>query len=255
MGECSVGQHLLRIGRGKRGSLIVEASIILPLFIVGVLSVVMIMRYIAIQDRIDQHLMNEARLAAAEAHFIPMQGAAAILHYRARALDNREFRLENASVSLVNEETALLEADYIVKNKLPIDWIGRRPIREKALFRAWVGSTQEQSPMSWDDMQQAGESRPVMVFPRAGEKYHSESCGFIVNMATQTTLTAAIKRRYDPCSTCGAADTAMHELVYCYFKTGEVYHVGRCPLVDKYVIKIEETDAQERGYTPCMRCQ
>lgn len=213
------------------------------------------MRYIAVEDQIDHHLMNEARIAAMEAHFISLQGAAAILSYRAGALDNREFRLENADVSLIGDEKALLKADYIIQNKLPLDFIGRRPIREKALVRAWVGTAETCAPMSWDEMERAGESRPVFVFPRAGEKYHSESCGFVSHMPTETPLTADIKRNYEPCGICAATGASDYELVYCFFKAGKVYHLGRCPLVDTFIIKMEQTDAQERGYTPCMKCQ
>jgi hypothetical protein len=149
----------------------------------------------------------------------------------------------------------LFEGDYVIKNRLPFDWIGRRPIREKVLFRAWVGSSQALSPKPWEEMERIGESRPVFVFPKAGEKYHSETCGFVSNMPTETLLTTAIRRKYDPCHLCGASDAADYELVYCYFRAGEVYHIGRCSLVDKFIVKMERTDAEERGYAPCMKCR
>ena len=45
-----------------------------------------------------------------------------------------------------------------------------------------------------------------------------------------------------------------NQAVFCFFHSGEVYHRGDCPSVDKYYEKIQKREAISRGYSACSIC-
>src|SRR5665648_718980 len=49
-------------------------------------------------------------------------------------------------------------------------------------------------------------------------------------------------------------DDVETEDFYYFLKTGEAYHGGECPTVEKYVIEIEKETAVKKGYYPCFKC-
>ncbi|OPZ82855.1 MAG: hypothetical protein BWY74_04564 [Firmicutes bacterium ADurb.Bin419] len=59
---------------------------------------------------------------------------------------------------------------------------------------------------------------------------------------------------YSPCRLCHPENIRNGNLVYCFMTSGYAYHKGDCKMVDKYVISMEKYQAEERGYTPCLKC-
>jgi hypothetical protein len=67
-------------------------------------------------------------------------------------------------------------------------------------------------------------------------------------------LNSEIMKRYEPCPKCDSAKASDGILVYCFQAYGEAYHLRNCPMVDKYIISMEKSQAESRGYTPCLKC-
>ncbi len=254
MGAHKFCPNILKGKNRCRGSLIVEAAIFLPVFIIGILSMALIMRYIAMGEEINHHLLLEAQGASAEAHFIGPYVAKTHLAAKVNDINNRSFFADQVDTKIVTDNVIFLQAKYTPTKRLPLDFIGERVLEQQILFRCWVGTAPTIDPMPWDEMEKEEESENVFVFPRAGERYHKESCTYITNSPIELLLSSQVKNRYSPCKLCEARSTPMYNVVYCFTKTGQVYHVATCELVDKYVIEMEKGHATERGYTPCMKC-
>jgi hypothetical protein len=146
-----------------------------------------------------------------------------------------------------------MDLNYEVNVKLPLPFLKTLPASESLLFRAFVGRKEPTDPLPFEEMETEKMSDPVWIFPRSGERYHGESCTYIVAEPKQTVMTGLVRRSYSPCTTCDSKELTDGSLVYC-FRTGSVYHTGTCPTVDKYVIQVEREEATEKGYTACLKC-
>jgi hypothetical protein len=147
-----------------------------------------------------------------------------------------------------------MDLNYDVDIKLPIPFFEKLPVSESLLFRGFIGSEMPFDPISFEEMEREEQSHPVWIFPRAGGRYHKETCTFISSEPRQLIMSKNIRQRYEPCSICNPSELSNGELVYCYIKWGEAYHKGSCPAVDKYIISVEKEEAIQKGYTPCSKC-
>lgn len=245
---------ICRILKCKRGSLIVETTIILPIFLIGILTLAYLMKYIYMADEIETKLVIESKNAAIEANLVGTTVAGGFLERDAGTLATIDYKNIHANSHNGGNDVIIIDATYLTFTRLPIQFIKPVALNESISFRAWTGRKDHNHPMSWDDMRKDGNSDIKYIFPRAGERYHVKDCTYITNSPVEKILTASIKSTYGPCKICDAKTAIMYSLVYCYIKSGEVYHIASCPLVDKYVIEIDKKEAEEKGYTPCKKC-
>jgi hypothetical protein len=247
--------------RSKKGALTVEAAIFLPLVILSVLTVAYLLKLIAAQENVFHALADEARSLAANAALTPYP-----LFFEhdllARLADENGDEIENTRLSAFRyrfdaagySEQIHVTADYEIGVKLPAALIRSIPASDTLLCRAFVGAVSTGDPLPPSALAEEKESRTVWIFPRAGARYHGADCSYIVVHPKEVTLDDSVRRRYDPCKLCDPKGLGNGSPVYCFDRSGEVYHRGSCSSVDRYVIPIEKDEAEARGYTPCAKC-
>jgi hypothetical protein len=152
---------------------------------------------------------------------------------------------DNLIASSVSYDTPIL---------LPHIFASKLTVGDAILCRAFVGADNKGTPLPFDEMEKDDDGVMVWVFPRAGERYHGENCSVIKNNPREVILTSSVRRSYSACSLCKPGSISDGNLVYVFPKTGGVYHLGSCYIVERYVIQISEEDAKQQGYSACQRC-
>lgn len=244
----------------KKGSFTVEAAILLPIFIIGMLTISYQLKLIAVQENVFHSLSDEIRNVAAEAEVVPYP-----LFFDhdviKRITEENKGEIKNLRVSSffyridLGEHTDQIRVNlkYDIGVKLPKAVINLIPVSDIIICRAFVGADNSNKPMSIEDMEGAKDSVLVWIFPISGTKYHTDSCKYVSPYPMEMPLNENLRRKYGPCKLCNPKALANGSLVY-YFKYGDVFHDGSCSTVDKYVISIDICEAESRGYTPCAVC-
>jgi hypothetical protein len=247
--------------RSRRGSFTLEAAIFLPIFILAALTVAYLIKLIAVQENAFHAFADETRKVAAEASLSPYP-----LFFKgdvlARIGEENGGELENLRLSRFDyrygfgeyTEQIRVTIDYDIGVKLPAALIRAIPVSDTILCRAFVGATNADVPMSNEEMEEEKTSRTVWIFPRAGTKYHGETCSYIAVYPKELLLGEGVRRRYAPCKLCDPGSLPAGSVVYCFQSAGKAFHRGDCSSVDRYVTPIELEEAEARGYTPCAKC-
>ncbi len=245
----------------KKGSIGLEAAIILPLIILGVLSISYLIKINCANESVMSIAVDEARKLNIEA-YTPAGRAAAIIF----PMNLRERIQENSDCSWVKikdfrylytkeqmDNLISFQVDYKINCSFPI--LYHEPLlgKETVVTRAFVGSDRD-IQRGFSEMEEMEESEIVWIFPLAGEKYHRRDCSYIKVAATKTMLSQNIKRKYKPCSICDSKYLEKGSIVYCFFNNGQSYHRPNCYVVERYVVEIEKSEAVKRGYAPCLKC-
>jgi hypothetical protein len=250
----------------RRGSLAVEAAIFLPIFILGMLTLGYLIKLTGIEENVFHILSDETHKLAAESSVLPIPTIYES-DLRTRLTEENRGEISDIDVSPLlyrvpsisakgRVYTDLIGVSVSYKVPLKIAPIFRSEIlaEETVLCRAFVGANNDGTVKSFEEMEQADDSVKVWVFPRAGERYHGENCTYINNEPRELLLDKSVRSKYTPCSLCKAGSAANGSLVYCFPTSGQVYHIGSCYIVERYVISMSEEDAQSQGYTACSKC-
>jgi hypothetical protein len=255
-----MGQNIRIFKNTNKGFLSVEAAIFFPIFFIGVLTLAYLIRFMSIQESVFHSFTDEARVLSSEARFnvtAPLfESKLKTRIYDENGKDIQELDLENFQYLYYLSAPGMISIDlnYYIDIKLPIPFIDKLPVSESLLFRGFVGLERPFAPISIEEMEREEPSHLVWIFPRAGGRYHKETCTYISSEPRQLTMSKIIRQRYKPCSICKPFQLSDGGLVYCYIKWGEAYHKGSCPAIDKYVVSIEKEEAIQKGYTPCSKC-
>lgn len=245
----------------EKGSLVVEAAIFLPIFIIGMMTLGYLVKFNAIQENVFHSFADETGKVAAEASLNPTAPLFYENDVEGRINEENDEDILDTDVNsfryriptLVNDNIISASIDYEIDIGLPAKFIDSIPVSDSIVCRAFVGDVHKIAPMPFTEMEKSVNSDTVWVFPMAGTKYHGEQCSYIKNDPKERLLTREIKNQYSPCKTCNPTDLGYGNLVYC-FSTGHVYHKGECPTVTKYVTSMVKKEAESRGYSPCTRC-
>lgn len=244
----------------NRGFITLEASIFLPVFIIGILTIAYLMKFIYAQENLLYSICDEAKLVSKNTY---ISRIAPLISVRI------EDRLEKENVDVAWVQTTKFyylyrwngldgliryEAEYWMDIKFPIKLYNGFIGSETVVFRGLIGNRRNGEGTPYEEMEKEQPSSRVWIFPSAGEKFHKRDCSYIIVLPTETILTDAVKKRYHACPICGTKKVDQGSLVYCFYKTGEAYHTGKCPTVDKYVLEIEKDTAVKKGYAPCSKC-
>lgn len=248
-----------------RGSITIEAAIILPLFFLALVAIAFVIRIISLEEQIAFVTMDEARYVATQGYQQegPLKEAIieGSLRIRVDARLHEEAKLKgNGYLSGFSYRykdqglTDLISYSLEYQRKFPIPYFKEqnRWGVQTIVFRAFVGRSEEESFVPPDEIED--DDIIVWVFPVAGERYHLENCPHIKVLPRQTLLTEGIKRSFRNCKHCHPEKISTGNMVYIFPATGEVYHRGSCFLVDRYVISMERNIAEQKGYTPCLTC-
>lgn len=243
--------------KSKKGYLLVEAAIFLPLFIIAVLSMAYMIKYAMVSENVSQITFDETRVYIKEIYI-----SSTIGNERGKIKERLEIEMPQISeVKVSNILPFILSPDenyvfsydieYNVKVPVPI-FIEDTKGRQRIVFRPFVGKDNSTEKLMNPDEKE--EYKEVFVFPRAGERYHKADCIFIKSYAREERMGSKIKLKYDPCRLCDAKNIKTGETVYFFMKSGEKYHTPKCSIVDKYVITMDLQDAEAKGYTSCKKC-
>jgi hypothetical protein len=251
----------------RRGSLAVETAIFLPLFILGVLTLGWLIKFTSISENVYHALADETRGYAADA-VLSRAPAGLKSAVKARVEKENEGDITSVEVSPVRFDfpyasalsgrvyTHLIGASVSYRADVGLSHLFANGLTggETALSRAFVGASNPGDKMTFDEMEKGKDSRAVWVFPRAGERYHGESCSYIKNDPRERILTGAVRSGYSPCELCKPGGAPDGTLVYVFPSAGGAYHLGECYIVKRFVISMSEDDAKSKGYTKCAKC-
>lgn len=251
---------------GNSGQIAVEAAILLPLFIIGVLTIGYLLKFCMVSEGVHHALTDESHRIMADAPVVP---------YPAGGADELTRRIESESrgeAQNIKVSRFLYRVPGISKNgraysdliavsvsfdtplRLPRLFIGEVTGERTALSRAFVGMSNAGPVKPFSEMEEGNGGDTVWVFPRAGERYHGEHCRYIETYPRETLLDRNVRSRFSPCKLCKPESRRDGTLVYCFFTSGRAYHTGSCTTVERYVIEIGREDAEKQGYTPCSVC-
>lgn len=254
---------MFKIIRERRGSLSLETAILLPLVIIAVLSIAFILKVNSSIESVMAIATDESRKLAIEA-YTPAGGASAVTF--SNRLEKR-VKLEHTEIENVNASRLLylynfhglnklisFDLTYEMEPKPGLSMTGPIYVKEHILTRAFVGQDDYRHEEGFKLLEEEEESELCYVFPRAGEKHHKKNCRYIQNYAVKMTLGTRATKRFKPCKLCNAGNLKNGAGVYCFPKTGEVYHRESCNAVEKYVVEMEKAEAEKKGYAPCSVC-
>lgn len=238
----------------KKGSLIVEAAIILPIFILTLLSLILVIRIIGCEENVMRQYVTESEKSAKEAYAVNAISNIVLESRLKKALEEAEkIKLENLNLVDLGGKVRVSRLTYQVKYPLPEPFGRTLDFGEALLFRNFVGSKGDSPPMPTTELEENKESHVVYIFPRAGEKYHSKGCRIVKAAAILRVLSPSLRKNYKPCKHCKPKDIPDGSKVCC-FPSGDVFHSPTCFTVKRYVIEMQKQDAEYRGYTPCSIC-
>lgn len=250
-------------GLGKRkGSLMVEAAIVLPIFFLAILSLVLTIRLAEVEANTMASISKVSQAYAKEMYLVnlgPVQDLAFDVRVKKQVADQEKMVLgkvgvEKKTYPLRDQGLVKAALNYEIDLALPMRLSPALSFQESLLFRGFVGRKWPGPGFGFDEMERSDNPNGVFVFPRAGERYHIEDCRIIVVFPVEKILTQSLKSKYSPCKICKARDLPLGSKVYCFESSGRVYHKGICPSVDRYVIEIDKEEAIEKGYTACAYC-
>ncbi len=244
----------------QEGGITLEASLFLPIFLIGILTVAYLMKFVYLQEAILYQLCREARIQIRQsvAADLSITYPLVVSHRLSQSHLETEFYRHRLFLyplqTRLTDQVVHYEGKYYQKIPFPIQIYEGVAGKESVRFRPFVGRKYRGDAMDPKELEEKKESRMVWVFPKAGERYHERTCSVIEVFPHQTILTTSVRTRYRPCSHCRPEKRGNGSLVYCFPRAGEVYHQKACSLVTRYVIEIDQESAEAQGYTPCRLC-
>ena len=249
----------LKIVTNKKGSYLVEAAISLPIFLIALIVMnSIILMYACIED-CNFIAANEIRLGAAESVIADTSIA---VPYRVRKeIEGKHDQIESARLVDSLYRGSRWGVDELIAFDYRLTLSTHNPLGIKAeagydlalVTRAYIGRERDESSMSADEFMD-NDAEAVFIFPKRGEKYHSEGCGFLRAASRSAALTPAIKQKYRSCPLCKSGQAKNGSLIYYFPSAGEDYHRPGCASLQRNYIELDKSTAIERGYTPCSKC-
>ncbi len=250
-----VGKIFVRdLSNSKKGSLLIETTVILPLFIIAVIIMAYCVRVYAIDEFIGFKMCDETRriisypknkvIFASSISDIVSEVKSSADEITGAEISAMKFSYADLAYEL--EDLYEISLRYKIDLKLPIDMTDEL-IREKTVVaRGFSGRIYR--PSDYDSGDEI-----VWVFPEHGSRYHKAHCRYIKVYPKEKILTSVIKSKGCACKICASGELALGDRIM-IFNSGK-YHKEECSTVTKYVISIPLAEAAADGrYTPCSKC-
>ena len=238
----------------KRGMYIVEASIILPLFIASMVLMISIIPIISACENVVFNAADELRLTSAVAAFggngasYPAAATARVLSGDRRistfVVNSYRSRVTREGI----EDLIAVKFTAGFRNSISIIHVNGITFKGNLLSRAFTGSYHKVG----DDF----DDTVVYVFPEEGKRYHKKGCRYLQAHFHMTVLTDELMTKYHACPLCSAKRAHIGSTVICFERSGEAYHTSECRQVEKekYYTETIRSSAERAGYTPCSVC-
>lgn len=253
-----------------KGSLTVEASLVLPLFIAAIVALLFFIQAVRINVHIQKAVYNQTMRVAGYAYYVNVANPPvavenileaeyikySIINELGTEFMNNPYMVNNQNAFSLNFTNILDEGIIDValqyKLKVPFDilGVGEVPFVARARCKTWAGADTDKT--EWDT--------EMVYVTKYGEVYHNnKSCTFIksdvkrCSKAKAVTLVNESGERYKPCSLCSEGHASYVVPVY-YTKYGNRFHVNEnCGNLKSNVFSIEKDNAVKK-YRPCSKC-
>lgn len=241
-----------------KGSMTLEAAVILPLYAGFIVSILFFFRVLQIETEVAEALSYASRMTAVESSVVESEAA---------QLTSAEllFRKEVAQYSLIKEYVSIngqgitllgssAKGDYIklcatYKIRLPIGFFGVSGFTQtqKSVSRKWTGKHINSE-----------EDDPYVYYTETGKVYHlTKSCPYLdlsiqkVPLAEVSGLRNKSKRKYSGCRKCAKN---LSGVIYVYITDyGVLYHKDiSCSGLKRTIYTVRLSQVGERP--PCSKC-
>lgn len=243
--------------RNFKGSLFVDVSILLPIFILFCIFLISIFNVSITKQKVYEVLTDEGRLDSVNCvNKLPFN-LNQIENIKKRIIGSENYRGSKLNLTYspsLNLRLKTLKASY----KVNLKFLGQNFYdvnnNEEIRYRIFNGQKIYGSLLPFSELSTNDSSNIVYVFPRNGERYHKEDCFYIKNRPREKLFNYFISNNYKECKICNPSSLSFGTLVYVYEKTNKIFHLGTCSFVTKYVIKMTIKEAKDSGYTACKVC-
>ncbi|MDD7408207.1 MAG: hypothetical protein SOV71_01870 [Anaerovoracaceae bacterium] len=241
----------------KRGSMITEAAIVFPIYIIAVVTLCWLVKACFLETAVFCTSCSELQKESISiVHGIGGAGADIEDALERSGVDGSQFH-KKAQMKGISEEGVggfdKLKYSYDTRIKMPLPFVKEIKLENEIVYHKWDGYSRGGSPFPFAQMEQDGDGDPVIIFPRTGGRYHSKTCRYANAYPQTTTLSPGIRKKYSRCRLCTEGDESDGQTVY-IFKYGGSYHESDCSAVDKFIMTMDRKDAVKKGYTPCSVC-
>lgn len=244
----------------KKGAYIVEAVIVVPIFIMAVMMLISIIPIIATCENMVFATVDEMKAENIKAAFRKNPVAlSATLGHRIYEENNNVsvWKIDRLSYLYSSSEIDdLISVDFrsVFSQKNPLGLFSSIIFESRITSRVFTGKVFKEPPSGRDKFEEDEKEQWVYIFPEWGKKYHGKSCTYIRSACQMNYLSQNIKNKYSPCKLCDVKSAEIGTPVFCFVISGQVYHKAGCRIIDKYYIEIEKKDAEAKGYSPCSKC-
>ncbi len=243
----------------KRGSYIVEASIVLPIFMVAMIVLSAIVLFYASVEDANYVMATELRKGAIEAIGTKAQPLLPITikerisenHPIVKSQRVKEYGFRKTRDGM--DELIYIKLELYMKSNNPMGFLSEARYDASLMTRAYVGLKREADPMSEAEFRNELADE-VYVFPQDGKRYHNKNCSYVHAESKVVVLTDELRKKYSVCSVCKSKTVKNGSSVYIFPNYGENYHIAGCGVLRRRNIEIEKKTAIKRGYTPCSKC-
>lgn len=233
-----------------RGSLTVEAALVLPIFLFSMLLFLYIIQCIIYQDRIQWALVRVAREASMEQAVWEMEFMKNPVYFtnKLNQYVGSGFSISGLR-SRVEKDLIFLNAEYTVRLPFRLLPFQNLHFSQSVKTRAFVGVKDRGGTESED---------PIVFIIQTGRVYHkNKSCTYLEPVISKVLLQDMEQLRnlnggrYKPCSSC-TAENQRDSYVY-IASYGDRYHRNRnCNRIYHNIIEIKLSEAGKR--LPCSKC-
>ncbi len=239
--------------KSKKGSMIVEGAIFIPVFVVAAVVLVCLVKACWLQILVFNAAADQIKIAAANEMSVSAYGVSSELEDS--GVDSSGLTLRSGgSVTVAGiPDIQRIDFSYDSRIALPVSNVKSIFLDNRILSRKWTGKDIEGTAFGFEAMERDEDADEVYVFPRSGGRYHSEGCRYVQSYAEKTVLSANIRKKYDACPLCTEGDEYDGQQIY-IFRYGNSYHEADCHSVTKYVIRMDRRDAELKSYTSCSVC-
>lgn len=246
--------------RDKRGRYIVEASIILPIFLVGIITLTGIISIYRAYENAYFASVDEGRLAMINTYMtkedllLPTKVEKRIISENKNINQVNVFGYKSGFEEANNNNLMAFSFNYKMNVKSPLPLVNNTEKEKQILFRKFIGDKNDHEAFTFDRMERHEDSSTVCIFPNDGIRYHKSDCTYVIPKPTEKTLTENLEREYRACSICGTDKAPNGKKVYVFLNYGDAYHYKNCDTIKRNYIEIEKEAAEKKGYTPCSKC-
>ena len=253
-----------------KGSLTVEASLVLPLFIGAIVFLLFFIQAVRINVHIQKAVYNQTMSVAGYAYYVNMANPPVEVenlleagYIKSKIIDelgtefmNNPYIINHRDAFSLNFtnifDEGIIDVALQYRLKVPFDIFGvsEVPFVARARCKTWAGA--DSGKTEWDT--------EMVYVTKYGEVYHiNKSCTFIKSdvMTCSKVKIKTLKNEsgewYKPCSLCSEGHASYVVPVY-YTEYGNRFHVNEnCSNLKSNVFSIEKDDAIKK-YRPCSKC-